>query len=475
MGREEHTQLLVIGAGPGGYAAAFMARRLGIEVTLADEEREPGGVCLYRGCIPSKALLHAAKIITEARDARAIGLKFAEPEIALDRLREWKDGVVTQLTHGLARLCELRKVRYVRGRVSFSNSSSVRIRGAGGEEKTLSFDHAIVASGSRPVALPFIPRSPRVLDSTSALELSDIPPRLLVVGGGYIGLELGTLYHALGSSVTVIEMSGSLLPGTDVDLSKVLHDRIKTMFVSVRLDTSVRRVEDTGSFLRVTMTNGEGKETVEETDRVLVAVGRRPDVSALGLDNTLVETDEKGFIKVDPQRRTADNRIFAVGDIAGPPMLAHKAMHEGRLAARVIAGRKDAFDTRAIPAVVFSNPEIAWCGLTEREARKMGREIRVVKFPWTASGRAGTLHRTEGLTKILLDRNSGRVLGVGIVGEGCGELIAEGVLAMEMGAVTLDIALTIHPHPTLSETIMEAAQAASGESISYHTPAREES
>jgi dihydrolipoamide dehydrogenase len=465
--------LVVVGAGPGGYAAAFLAADLGMEVTLVDPEANPGGVCLYRGCIPSKALLHAAKVVTDARDAAAWGLRFAAPTVDLAALRGWKDNVVARLTGGLGTLSARRKIAYVRGRGRFRDAHTLEIEPAEGGARTLAFEHAIVATGSLPAPLPGVAlASPLLMDSTGALALADVPGRLLVVGGGYIGLELGVVYAALGSRVTVVEMMAGLLPGVDADLVRPLAARVERLFEAVRLRTRVAGIAEKGGRLRVEFDGETGGGREDTFDRVLVAVGRRPNAGTLGLERTNAEVDDWGFIVVDAQRRSREPSIFAIGDVAGEPMLAHKASHEGRAAVEVIAGRVVAFDPQAIPAVVFTDPEIAWCGLTEDDAKRRGRAVTVTRFPWAASGRALTLDRPEGLTKLVLDPDSGRVLGVGLAGPGAGELIAEGVLAIEMGATATDLALSIHPHPTLSETIMEAGEMYLGQSTHVHRPPR---
>jgi dihydrolipoyl dehydrogenase len=466
-------RIAVIGAGPGGYAAAFLAADLGMTVTLIDPELNPGGVCLYRGCIPSKALLHVAKLIDESRHAKDWGVDFAPPQIDLARLRSWKEGVVKKLTGGLGVLSKQRKVEYIQGRASFDNSTILRITRANAADESRSFDRIIIATGSRPAIVPTLKLdTPRMLDSTSALDLTDVPGSLLVVGGGYIGLELGTVYAALGSKVSVVEMLPGLLPGADRDLVLPLYKRMEKIFNSIMLNTTVAGVKEEAAGLRVTFDGPEVKEREKLFDKVLVSVGRKPNSEIPGLDKTQVKIGPRGFIQVNKQLQTDDPAIYAIGDVVGEPMLAHKASHEGRTAVEAIAGHKVAFEPNAIPAVIFTDPEIAWAGLTETQAQKDNREIKVAKFPWGASGRAMTIDRPEGTTKLIIDPQTERVLGVGIVGAGAGELIAEGVLAIEMGAVAKDIALTIHPHPTLSETVMESAEVFFGASTHVYRPKR---
>lgn len=472
MTEENKTQVAIIGAGPGGYPAAFRAADLGLEVTIIDPEANPGGVCLYRGCIPSKALLHAARVITEAEEASHFGVSFGRPEINIDKLREWKDEVVGKLVGGLGQLAKQRKIKHIRGRAKFIDKNTLSIEKDDGRAEQLSFESCIIATGSRPAVIPGLPESRHILDSTSALDLPDIPRSMLVVGGGYIGLELGTVYAALGTEVSVVEMTSGLMPGADRDLVRVLQKRSEQIYKAIMLETRVSGIKEIGNGMLVTLER-EGRAREELVyDKVLVSVGRKPNSEGLGLENTKIETDGKGFIPVNEERRTAEPNIFAIGDVAGEPMLAHKATHEGRVAAEVIAGMKSAFMPNAIPAVVFTDPEIAWCGITETEAKDGNISVKVARFPWGASGRAATLGRQDGVTKIIADPGSGRVLGVGIVGPGAGELIAEGVLALEMGALASDIALTIHPHPTLSETIMEAAEALEGSSTHVYRPGK---
>jgi dihydrolipoamide dehydrogenase len=458
--------LAVLGAGPGGYPAAFLASELGMQVTLIDAEENPGGVCLYRGCIPSKALLHVAKLRHEVTSAAEFGMHFGAPEIDLDALRDWKRRVVAKLTGGLGTISRARKVEYVRGRGRFVDAHTLRVANDG-ELSEVAFDYAIVATGSVPaIPGPLRLDSPRVWDSTDALELREVPRRLLVVGGGYIGLEMGSVYSALGSEVTVVEMTSGLLPGADRDLVDVLRKSIAPRFAEILLGTRVTGLEDTGTEVRATLAGAEIEET-RAYDAVLVAVGRRPSSADLGLEHTKVHVDDRGFITTDVQRRTSEPSIFAIGDVAGEPMLAHKATHEARAAVEAIAGEPSAFDPAAIPAVVFTDPELAWTGLTENAAREQAIDVEIVKFPWAASGRAVTLDRTDGLTKLILEPGTERVLGAGIVGVHAGELIAEATLAVELGARADDMRFTIHAHPTLSETLMEAAETLYGQSPHY--------
>jgi dihydrolipoamide dehydrogenase len=468
-------QLVVVGGGPGGYAAAFLAADLGLSVALVDPEENPGGVCVYRGCIPSKALLHVAQLVDEARHAAAWGVEFGEPRIDLAKLREFKNNVVKRLTSGTGQLVKHRKVRYIQGLAEIADPHTLRIRPANGGDEMLRFDHAILANGSVPAMPPMLKvDDPRVMDSTAALDLPDVPKSLLVVGGGYIGLELGSVYATLGSAVTVVEMTAGLLPGADRDLVDVLAKRVNAMMRAVLLNTRVTAMKPEPKGIRVTFEGEGAKQAGAEQvfDRVLVAVGRRPNSKIPGLDGTRVRVNDHGFVLVDEQMRTDEPSIFAIGDLVGEPMLAHKASHEGRVAVEVIAGENVAFQPHAIPAVVFTDPEIAWCGLTETQAQKDGRKIIVAKFPWGASGRAITLDRTDGLTKLVIDPESERVLGVGLVGPGAGELIAEGVLAIEMGATATDLKLSIHPHPTLTETLMESAEVFFGQATHVYRPRR---
>ncbi len=465
-------QLVVVGGGPGGYAAAFLAADLGLSVALVDPEANPGGVCVYRGCIPSKALLHVANVVDESRHAKAWGVEFGEPRIDLAKLRDFKNNVVKRLTSGTGQLTKARKVKYLQGLADIVDAHNLRVKLVAGGEEQVQFEHAILATGSVPAMPPMLKvDDPRVMDSTAALDLPDIPKSLLVVGGGYIGLELGTVYATLGSAVTVVEMTPGLLPGADRDLVDVLAKRVAQTMKSVLLETKVVQMKPEAKGIRVTF---EGNVDPKEHtfDRVLVAVGRRPNSQIAGLDKTHVQVDQRGFIMVDEQRRTHEPSIFAIGDVVGEPMLAHKASHEGRVAVEVMTGENVAFAPRAIPAVVFTDPELAWAGLTEAQAAKDNRQVMVAKFPWGASGRAITLDRTDGLTKLILDPESERLLGVGLVGPGAGELIAEGVLAIEMGANATDVKLSIHPHPTLTETVMESAEVFFGQATHVYKPKR---
>ena len=456
---DDTTQLAVIGGGPGGYAAAFMAADLGLTVTLIDPAKNPGGVCLYHGCIPSKALLHVSRVIAEAGEAEAWGVSFGKPKVNIDRLRDRKNEVVSGLTEGLGRLVRQRRITYLQGTAAFLDNRTLAVSGAGGGDgRRLVFEHAVIATGAVPVRLAHLDiGDDRILDSTRALEMAKVPKKLLVVGGGYIGLELGTVYAALGSKVTVAEMTAQLLPGVDRDLVTLLEKRLSHRLEAIFKNTTVQGLKAQKNGLRAVLRTEPNGEQVRLFDQVLVAVGRRPETAGLGLENTGIVCDERGFIRVDRQRRTAEAHILAIGDVAGEPMLAHKAAHEGRVAAEVVAGREALYEPLAVPAVVFTDPEIAWAGTTEAQAREQGLEVALARFPWAASGRAATLGRSDGLTKLVVDPATERVLGVGIAGPGAGELIAEAVLAIEMNASVADLGLSIHPHPTLSETLKESA------------------
>ena len=443
-------KIVVLGGGPGGYAAAFLAADKGMNVTLIDTGNKPGGVCLHRGCIPSKALLHIAHLINETKEAKTWGIDFGEPKIDLDGVRNWKNKVIDKMATGLTQLCKQRKVEFVSAKGNFKDSNTIEANG-----KLYSFDHCILSTGSRP-AQPFKNISP-LIDSTDALELKSIPKRLLVVGGGYIGLEMGSVYAALGSQVTIVEMTKDILPGVDRDLVRPLHHRIKNQFEAILVNTKVKDFESKGSEVSVTFENESGIEQ-KEFDQALVSIGRRPNTENIGLDNTKVKLNDKGFVIANSQQKTEDPSILAIGDVIGGPMLAHKAAHEAKVAVEVLNGEKSDFNNRVIPAVVFTDPEIAWAGLTENEAHAQDTNVKVVKFPWGASGRAQTLGRGEGLTKLLIDPESERIIGVGLTGPGAGELIAEGVLAIQTQIKAKELALSIHPHPTLSETMMETAE-----------------
>ena len=452
----DEVDVAVLGGGPGGYSAAFRCGDLGLETVVIDTTGRLGGACLYEGCIPSKALLHVAAVLSEAGRAKEFGVDFGEPRISLDPLRKWKqERVVGKLARGLASMARGKHVEVVGGRGVFEDSTTLRIEG-GDALRKIRFKHAIVATGSRASALPGVTLvSDRLMDSTAALELPDIPERLLVIGGGYIGLEMGTVYATLGSQVTLVEMTDGLLPGVDRDLVQPLQRRIEKLFTAVHLKTKVTALREAGGAIEA---DWEGQGT-QRFDRVLIAVGRRAQSGGLGLEATRVRlTARTGFVQVDDRCRTDDPHIYAVGDVTGEPMLAHRAMRQGKVAAEAIAGQPSAFDNVAIPAVVFTDPEIAWCGLSEAQAKAQGIEPKVSKFQWAASGRAATIGRSDGLTKLVADAQSGRVVGVGIVGPGAGELIAEATLAVETAALVEDVAATIHAHPTLSETFMEAAE-----------------
>jgi len=450
--------LVVLGSGPGGYTAAFRAADLGKKVALIERYESIGGVCLNVGCIPSKALLHTAEVINEAAHFSDIGVTFGEPKIDVDKLRGHKDKVIGQLTGGLKALAKQRKVDIIHGYGKFTGGDSIEVEGHG----NVSFDNCIIAAGSSVTKLPFIPwDDPRVLDSTGALELADIPKRLLVVGGGIIGLEMATVYHALGSQVTVVELAPGIMPGVDRDLIKLFEKAVKPRYENIFTNTKVTEIKPVKAGLECTF-DGEHAPTSDTFDKVLVAIGRKPNGNAIDADKAGVNVDERGFIAVDNQQRTNVANIYAIGDIVGQPMLAHKAVHEGKVAAEVICGHKAFFDANTIPSVAYTDPEVAWCGVTEEEAKEKGIEYEKGAFPWAASGRALSMGASNGMTKILFDKDSKRVIGAGIIGKNAGELIAETVLALEMGADSVDLGLTIHPHPTLSETVCFAAEMAEG-------------
>ena len=457
-----HAEVLVIGAGPGGYTAAFRAADLGKKVILIERWATLGGVCLNVGCIPSKALLHAAKVIDEAGDMASHGVTFAQPKIDIEALRGWKDGVVKKLVGGLSGLAKARKVTVVHGVAKFISATEVEVNGEAGRT-VIAFDHAIIAAGSEPVTLPFIPHAdPRVIDSTGALDLKDIPKRLLVLGGGIIGLEMATVYHALGSKVTVVELMDQIIPGADKDIVTPLHKRIQKRYEKIYLKTKVTKIDATKAGLVVHF-DGEGAPATDTFDKVLVAVGRRPNGATVGAENAGVAVDARGFVAVDKQMRTNQPYIFAIGDLVGQPMLAHKAVHEGKIAAEVAAGRNSVFDATVIPSVAYTDPEVAWVGVTENEAKAQGLKYGKGVFPWAASGRSLALGRDEGVTKVLFDEATERIIGCGITGPNAGDLIAEAALAIEMGCDAHDIGATIHPHPTLSETVAFAAEMFTGD------------
>lgn len=466
------TNLVVIGAGPGGYAAAFYAADLGMQVTLVDRRENPGGVCLYEGCIPSKAFLHAAHLKEQMQSAEHFGWSFGKAKLDLDRLRKHKSEVVAKLTGGLGGLAKQRKVKYIQGEASFLDAYSLRIQLPDGNAQTLTFEHAIVATGSVPVKIATWPDSKRVMDSTVALQIPDVPDSLLVVGGGYIGLEMGSVYAGLGSRVTVVEMADALLPGTDPDLVRPLQKHLESGFAEILLSTEVVDMQEVGKQIQVQLKGNHihAGASKRRFDRVLVAIGRRPLTTGLGLDHTAMRLTGNGFIYIDEQCRTTERHIFAIGDIVGGAMLAHKASHEAKVAVDAILGKKRIFEPRAIPAVVFTDPEIAYCGLTEAAAAEQNIPVKITRFGWAASGRAMSLNRTEGLTKLIFHPDTGMLLGAGLVGVGVGEMIAGLALAVEMGATAQDLALTIHPHPTLSESIMEAAEVFLGHSTHLYRP-----
>ena len=466
------TEVVVLGAGPGGYAAAFYAADRGKKVILVEREKRLGGVCLTVGCIPSKALLHASKLIAEAQESEFRGIVFGRPKLDLAKMRAWKESIVDKLAGGVASLAQKRGVQVMTGRGHFEDSRTLRVETSEGQ-KFIAFDQAIVAVGSRP-AMPnaFDLGNSRIMTSTEALDIEDVPESLLIVGGGYIGMELGTVYATLGSSVTVSELMPTILAGADQDLIRPLLRRVEKLFKEIRVGVKVVTMATAGKQIKVTM-EVEGKVRDELYDRVLVSVGRAPNTGDLGLENTKVKKDEKGFIRTNERQQTDDSAIFAIGDVAGGVLLAHKATKEARIAVEVITGESSAFEDIIVPAVVFTDPEIAWCGVTEAEAKEKNLKVEVVKFPWSASGRALSFDRTDGLTKLIVDPETERILGVGIVGAGAGELIGEGVVAIEMGATARDLAESVHPHPTLSETLAECAEAFYG--TATHTMSRKRS
>jgi dihydrolipoamide dehydrogenase len=465
-----HAEVVVLGAGPGGYTAAFRAADLGKKVVLIERYPTLGGVCLNVGCIPSKALLHMAKVITEADEAAHAGISFGKPVIDIDKLRSWKDGVLGKLTKGLGGMAKQRKVQVVTGRGEFASANTIRVETAEGV-KTVAFENCIIAAGSSVARIPGFPYDdPRIIDSTGALKLAEVPKRLLVIGGGIIGLEMATVYDALGSKITVVELMDALIPGADKDIVRVLSKRIEKRYEKILLKTKVAKIEAQKAGLKVTFENTDGTTSTDTFDAALMAVGRRPNGRELKAEAAGVTVNERGYIPADKQQRTNVPHIYAIGDVCGEPMLAHKATHEAKIAAEVIAGHKAFFDARTIPSVAYTDPEIAWMGLTETQAQAQGIEYEKAVFPWAASGRALATGREDGMTKLLLDKQSRRVLGAAIVGVNAGELIAEAVLALEMGADATDLSLTIHPHPTLSETLFFAAEIAEGSITDLYMP-----
>jgi len=472
-----HTQLLVLGGGPGGYAAAFLAADLGMDVTLVEADNRLGGTCLLRGCIPSKALLHVSKAIAEADHLSEWGVEYTKPKIDINTMRARKEKVISTLTGGLGTLAKKRKVNVIQALGVFEDSRRLRLDAIEGAETPpydcLTYDHCILATGSQP-AVPKIFQldTDRVMDSTGALELKDKPESLLVIGGGYIGLEMGSVYAGLGTKVTVVEMMDGLLMGADRDLVKPLVKRLDAQFEAIHLSTKVVSLEDKGKSVAATLEGPDGKSWTAEFDRVLVSIGRRPNTEGIGLETTKVVLTDRGFVQINKQQQTNDPVIYAIGDVAGEPMLAHKAAAEAKVAVETLHGEPAAFDAAAIPAVVFTDPELAWCGLTEEQAKQQGLEVKTSLYPWAASGRAQATGRTEGMTKVIADPKTDRIVGYGVVGAGAGELIAEGVLAVEMGATIRDIADTIHPHPTMSETLSFAGEAYMGLATEIYRPKR---
>jgi len=465
------TEIVVLGSGPGGYSAAFRAADLGKKVILVERYESLGGVCLNVGCIPSKALLHTAKVIEDARDMAELGVDFGEPRIDIEKVLDWKQGIVDKLTGGLTALAKRRKVEVVHGEGKFLSKNELLVKSSDGDV-SISFEQAIIAAGSRPMELPFIPDDPRVMDSTDALMLEDVNCKILVLGGGIIGLEMATVYHSLGATIDVVEFMEQLIPGVDKDIIKVLHKHIEARYNNIMLGTKVTNVEAKKDGLLVTFEGENAPDKPELYDRILVAVGRAPNGNLLDADKAGVEVDESGFINVDDQQRTNVENIYAIGDIVGQPMLAHKAMPEGRLAAEVIAGKRHYFDARCIPSVSYTDPEVAWVGMTETEAKEQGLDYGRGAFPWAASGRAMGMARTEGMTKLIFDNADNKLIGAAIVGVNAGELIGEMALAIEMGCDAEDIALTVHAHPTLSETTMLASEAFEGTITDLYLPKR---
>jgi len=460
--KKHHAEVVVIGAGPGGYAAAFRAADLGKQVMLIEKDNALGGVCLNRGCIPSKALLHIAKVMDETKHLEKSGITFGSPAIELEKVRDWKESVITKLSNGISKLAQVRKVQVIKGTATFASFGEIQIVTEEGEQ-SISFDNCIIATGSRSADIPDISIDhPRIMHSKAALELEDIPKKLLVVGGGYIGLEMGTVYHALGAKVSVVEFMPSLLPGADEDLVKPLARKLKKSFEHIYLSTKVTKIDPDEGKVMVQFEADNEKSFSEAFEKVLISVGRKPNTGTLGLDKAGIQVDEKGFIPVNEKRQTSVSNIYAIGDVTGDPMLAHKATHEGKVAAEVIADLPSAFEPAVIPAVIFTDPEIAWAGPTETELKEKKIPYEKGEFPWAASGRALAINRIEGKTKLLFDPNTKKIISAGIVGPSAGDLIGEAVLAIEMGADAEDIGLSIHPHPTLTETVANAAEMFSG-------------
>jgi dihydrolipoamide dehydrogenase len=459
MSDKNNHELVVIGAGPGGYRAAFMAADLGLRVTLIDPKVNPGGVCLYHGCIPTKALLYLSSVIKDAEDVAEMGIRFSAPEVDVKKAVAWKNKVVRKLTTGLGQLVKARKIKYIRGTASFLDEHTLEVKAEDGKKENISFKNAIIATGAVAVKLPGIDyESPRIMDAEEALKLEDIPEKLLIVGGGYIGVEMSIIFNEFGSKVSVVEMTDNFLPDLDDDLVTEHRKGGKEIYEETLFQTSVVNIEEKNDLLEVTFQDKQEKKFTKTYNKVLVAIGMKPNIKGLGLDNIKIETDKHGFIKVNELQETSVKGIYAIGDVAGPPLLAHKASYEGRVAAEAVAGKNTANDARAIPAAIYTEPGIATCGLTEHEAKEKNIKYKVVKFPWAASGRAVSMNESKGFTKLLIDPGNERILGAGIVGKNAGDLIAELVVAIEMGATAEDLALSIHPHPTLSETIMEAAE-----------------
>src|SRR5579862_5520677 len=468
------TEVVVLGSGPGGYTAAFRAADLGKKVVLIERYDNIGGVCLNVGCIPSKALLHAAKVIDETADMAAHGVQFGKPKIDANKLRDWKASVVSKLTGGLKMLAKQRKVEIVHGTGKFISPQEIEVTSKDGKKQKVQFQQAIIAAGSRPVKLPFLPEDPRIIDSTGALELEDVNCKMLVIGGGIIGLEMATVYHSLGAEITVVELMDQIIPGADNDVVMPLYKRIKQRYKNIYLKTKVTKVEAKKDGLYVTFEGGDAPKAAEKFDRILCAVGRRPNGDLVDAAKAGVKVDERGFISVDKQMRTNVGHIYAIGDVVGNPMLAHKAIPEGRVAAEVISGLKHFFDPKCIASVAYTDPEVAWVGVTENEAKAKGIKYGKGVFPWAASGRSLSMGRSEGMTKLIIDEATHRVIGAGITGPNAGELIAEVALAIEMGCDVEDLALTIHPHPTLSETIAMAAEVFEGTITDLYLPKKKE-